>query len=32
MDEVTDLLEQNLREEQAALDTLSEIGEEFDYG
>lgn len=32
MDEVADTLEQNLREEQAALDKLSEIGEEFDYG
>jgi ferritin-like metal-binding protein YciE len=32
MDEIADILEQNLREEQAALDKLSEIGEEFDYG
>jgi ferritin-like metal-binding protein YciE len=32
MDEVADILEQNLREEQAALDKLSEIGESFDYG
>ncbi len=32
MDRVADTLEQNLREEQDALDELSEIGEEFDYG
>lgn len=31
-DEIADTLEQNLREEQDALDELSEIGEEFDYG
>lgn len=30
--DVTDTLEANLREEQNALDELSEIGEEFDYG
>ena len=30
--DVTDTLEANLREEQDALDELSEIGEEFDYG
>ena len=32
LDEVADLLEENLREEQDELDTLSEYGEEFDYG
>lgn len=32
LDDVADTLEQNLREEQDALDKLSEIGEEFDYG
>jgi ferritin-like metal-binding protein YciE len=32
MDEAADHLEQNLREEQDALDELSEFGEEFDYG
>ena len=31
-DEVADTLEQNLREEQDALDELSELGQEFDYG
>ena len=31
-DEAADLLEQNLREEQDALEELSELGEEFDYG
>jgi ferritin-like metal-binding protein YciE len=30
--DVADTLEANLREEQDALDELSEIGEEFDYG
>lgn len=30
--DVTDTLEANLREEQDALNELSEIGEEFDYG
>lgn len=30
-DEVADLLEQNMREEQDALDELAGIGEEFDY-
>lgn len=32
MDEVADTLEQNLREEQDALDELSALGEKFDYG
>lgn len=32
MDEVADTLEANLREEQAALDELSTLGEDFDYG
>ena len=32
LDDAADTLEQNLREEQDALDELSEIGEEFDYG
>ncbi|WP_248905300.1 YciE/YciF ferroxidase family protein [Halocatena marina] len=32
MDDAADLLEQNLREEQDALDELSGIGEAFDYG
>ncbi|GAB7017207.1 YciE/YciF ferroxidase family protein [Halostagnicola bangensis] len=32
LDEAADLLEENLREEQDELDTLSELGEEFDYG
>lgn len=32
MDDVADTLEQNLREEQDALEKLSTIGEEFDYG
>lgn len=32
MDEVADTLEENLREEQDALDELSQIGEEFDHG
>ncbi|MFP8951510.1 ferritin-like domain-containing protein [Natrialbaceae archaeon A-arb3/5] len=32
MDEMADLLEETLREEQDELDTLSEMGEEFDYG
>lgn len=32
MDDVADTLEQNLREEQDALEELSTIGEEFDYG
>jgi ferritin-like metal-binding protein YciE len=31
MDEAADLLEENLREEQEALDELSQIGEAFDY-
>ncbi|MFC7008954.1 YciE/YciF ferroxidase family protein [Halalkalicoccus salilacus] len=31
-DEAADLLEQNMREEQDALDELSELGENFDYG
>jgi ferritin-like metal-binding protein YciE len=30
--DVADTLEANLREEQDALDELSELGEEFDYG
>ncbi len=32
LDDAADLLEENLREEQDELDTLSEYGEEFDYG
>lgn len=32
MDEAADILEQNLREEQDALEELSQVGEEFDYG
>ncbi|WP_122088790.1 YciE/YciF ferroxidase family protein [Halalkalicoccus subterraneus] len=32
LDEAADLLEQNMREEQDELDSLSEMGEEFDYG
>jgi ferritin-like metal-binding protein YciE len=32
LEEVADLLEENLREEQEALDELSQVGEEFDYG
>ncbi len=32
MDDIADTLEQNLREEQDALDELSTIGEEFDDG
>lgn len=32
MDEIADTLERNLREEEDALDKLSGIGEEFDYG
>lgn len=32
MDEVADTLERSLREEQDALDKLSTLGEEFDYG
>ncbi|MDQ2051585.1 DUF892 family protein [Natronolimnohabitans sp. A-GB9] len=32
MDDVADTLEQTLREEQDELDTLSEYGEQFDYG
>lgn len=32
MDDIADTLEQNLREEQDALDKLATIGEEFDYG
>ncbi|SEW00839.1 YciE/YciF ferroxidase family protein [Natrinema salifodinae] len=32
MDDAADTLEQNLREEQDELDSLSELGEEFDYG
>ncbi|RKD98035.1 YciE/YciF ferroxidase family protein [Halopiger aswanensis] len=32
MDDVADMLEETLREEQDELDTLSEMGEEFDYG
>jgi ferritin-like metal-binding protein YciE len=32
MDEAADILEENLREEQDALDELSEIGESYDYG
>ncbi|MFC6905480.1 ferritin-like domain-containing protein [Halalkalicoccus tibetensis] len=32
LDEAADLLEQNMREEQEELDTLAEMGEEFDYG
>ena len=32
LDDVADTLEQSLREEQDALDELSEIGEQFDYG
>lgn len=31
-DEAADMLEKNMREEQDELDTLSEYGEEFDYG
>lgn len=31
-EDVADTLEQNLREEQDALEELSELGEEFDYG
>jgi ferritin-like metal-binding protein YciE len=31
-DDVADTLEESLREEQEALDGLSEIGQEFDYG
>ena len=31
-DEAADLLEQNMREEQDALDELSQLGENFDYG
>lgn len=31
LDEAADLLEENLREEQDELDTLSEYAEEFDY-
>ncbi|WP_222919536.1 DUF892 family protein [Natrinema sp. SYSU A 869] len=32
LDDAADTLEQNLREEQDELDSLSEMGEEFDYG
>lgn len=32
LDEAADILEQNMREEQDALDKLSAIGEEYDYG
>ena len=32
MDDAADTLEETLREEQDELDTLSEMGEEFDYG
>ena len=32
MDDAADTLEQTLREEQDELETLSEMGEEFDYG
>lgn len=32
LDEAADLLEANMREEQDELDSLSELGEEFDYG
>ncbi|KYH24873.1 hypothetical protein HAPAU_32500 [Halalkalicoccus paucihalophilus] len=32
LDETADLLEQNMREEQNALDELATLGEEFDYG
>ncbi|PGF14994.1 hypothetical protein CP556_01850 [Natrinema sp. CBA1119] len=32
MDDVADTLERTLREEQDELDSLSEMGEEFDYG
>ncbi len=32
LDEAADLLEQNMREEQDALDELSQLGEQFDYG
>ncbi|SDR36660.1 YciE/YciF ferroxidase family protein [Natronobacterium texcoconense] len=32
MDEMADLLEKTLREEQDELDSLSEMGESFDYG
>ncbi|MGQ3412076.1 ferritin-like domain-containing protein [Natrinema versiforme] len=32
MDDVADTLEETLREEQDELDSLSEMGEEFDYG
>jgi len=31
-DDVADTLEQSLREEQDALDELSELGQGFDYG
>ncbi len=32
LDDAADTLEQNMREEQDALDELSALGEEFDYG
>ncbi|MDS0474392.1 DUF892 family protein [Natrinema sp. 1APR25-10V2] len=32
LDDVADTLEETLREEQDELDTLSEMGEQFDYG
>lgn len=32
MDDAADTLEETLREEQDELDTLSEMGEAFDYG
>ncbi|AEH37006.1 YciE/YciF ferroxidase family protein [Halopiger xanaduensis] len=32
MDDVADMLEETMREEQDELDTLSQMGEEFDYG
>lgn len=32
LDQAADTLEQNMREEQDALDELAQLGEEFDYG
>lgn len=32
LDDAADTLEQNMREEQEALDELAQLGEEFDYG